>query len=66
MGPFVGPPPPEVAQMAAYLKDNGVYAFVWKNFLHTNPPLCVNETELNDVFKIIDGALSIADKGVTQ
>lgn len=58
LGPFVGVDP-HVAKMNAFLKDQGVYAFqcekdvrviCWankrnpgKNFLHTNPPLCVTE-----------------------
>jgi taurine--2-oxoglutarate transaminase len=46
LGPFVGVDP-HVAKMNAFIKDQGVYAFQWKNFLHTNPPLCVTEKVCN-------------------
>lgn len=52
--------------MNAFLKDNGVYAFQWKNFLHTNPPLSVTEKELEEVFGIIDKALTITDQAVVN
>ena len=43
-----------------------MFAFNWKNFLHTNPPLTVNEEELKYVFEILDRALDIADEGVVE
>jgi taurine--2-oxoglutarate transaminase len=46
LGPFVGADP-HVAKMNTFIKDQGVYAFQWKNFLHTNPPLCVTEKVCN-------------------
>ena len=63
LGPFVGADP-HVTKMMNFLKDEGVFAFNWKNFLHTNPPLTTTEKELKYVFGILDKALSIADKGV--
>lgn len=58
-------PAPEMAQLSAYLKDKGVYNFVWRNLLHTNPPLCVTESELREVFGLINEALLIADRATT-
>jgi len=63
MGPYVGASP-EMAKLGAYLKDNGVYAFTWRNLLHTNPPLSVNESELREVFEVINKALEITDAAV--
>ena len=63
MGPYIGTDP-HVTKMNGYLKDQGVYAFNWKNFLHTNPPLNVTKEELDYVFGIIDKALDFADEGV--
>jgi adenosylmethionine-8-amino-7-oxononanoate aminotransferase len=34
--------------------------------LHTNPPLCVTEAELREVFAIINEALAIADEAVKE
>jgi taurine--2-oxoglutarate transaminase len=54
----------EMTKLGAFLKDRGVYAFTWRNLLHTNPPLCVTESELREVFEIINEALAIADEAV--
>ncbi len=53
LGPFVGVDP-HVAKMNAFLKDQGVYAFQWKNFLHTNPPLCVTDKVKSKRFVMFD------------
>jgi len=65
MGPYVGASP-EMAKLGAFLKDNGVYNFTWRNMLHTNPPLTVTEAELREVFEIINKALEITDQAVTE
>jgi taurine---2-oxoglutarate transaminase len=65
MAPYVGPSP-EMAKLGAFLKDNGVYAFTWRNLLHTNPPLTVNEDELREVFEVVNKALEITDAAVTS
>jgi len=61
LSPYVGPAP-EMNALGNFLKENGVYNFTWKNFLHTNPPLSVNENELKEVFQIIDKGLDLTDK----
>lgn len=58
--PYVGPSP-EMAKIGAFLKEQGVYAFTWRNLLHTNPPLSVTQAELREVFEIINEALTITD-----
>lgn len=63
MGPYVGADP-HITKMGTFLKEQGLYVFQWKNFLHTNPPLTVTEKELDYAFGIIDKALDIADQGV--
>jgi taurine--2-oxoglutarate transaminase len=64
MGPYVGSSP-EMTKLGAYLKEQGVYNFTWRNMLHTNPPLTVTEAELREVFEIVNKALEITDKAVT-
>lgn len=49
-------------RIAAYLREHGVYTYLWRNLLHTNPPLCVTETELRETMAIVNDALSIADE----
>jgi taurine--2-oxoglutarate transaminase len=63
LAPYTGGGP-EMTKLGAFLKDKGVYAFTWRNLLHTNPPLCVTEAELREVFAIINEALAIADEAV--
>ncbi len=64
MAPYVGASP-EMAKLGAVLKEKGVYAFTWRNMLHTNPPLSVTESELKEVFEIINAALAVTDEAVT-
>lgn len=63
MAPYTGGGP-EMTKLGAYLKEKGVYAFTWRNMLHTNPPLCVTEAELKEVFGVINEALAITDEAV--
>jgi taurine--2-oxoglutarate transaminase len=65
MAPYVGASP-EMTKLGAYLKENGVYNFTWRNLLHANPPLSVTESELREVFEIINKALEITDKAVVE
>jgi taurine--2-oxoglutarate transaminase len=63
MAPFNGTSP-EMAKLGAYLREQGMYAFVNWNNVFTNPPLCITEGELREAFEVIDRALEITDAGV--
>jgi len=63
MAPYNGTSEP-MTKLGSFLRDNGVYGYIHWHKLHTNPPLCVTETELRDVFKIIDDGLKITDQYV--
>jgi taurine--2-oxoglutarate transaminase len=63
MAPYTGGGP-EMTKLIGFLKEKGVYAFAWRNMLHTNPPLCTTEAELREVFEIINEGLAITDEGV--
>lgn len=65
LAPYAGASP-EMAKLGAFLKEHGVYAFTWRNLLHTNPPLCTTEAQLREVFEIIDAGLAITDEAVTN
>jgi len=55
---------PEMAEVAKYFRDHGLYTFVrWHNFF-TNPPLCITEDELREGFAIIDRGVALADRHV--
>lgn len=61
LGPFVGSSP-ETARLGAYLRERGVYTYIWRNLLHTNPPLTVTAEQLHEVFAIINDALALMDE----
>ncbi len=65
MAPYTGGGA-EMTKLGAFLKEKGVYAFTWRNLLHTNPPLIVTEAQLREVFEIINEALTITDAAVTD
>ena len=65
MAPFNGKSE-EMTALSRALRDEGLYTFVRWNTFFTNPPLCITEQELRDGFGIIDKALGITDKAVTD
>ena len=65
MAPFNGTSP-EMQKLGAFLREQGMYAFVNWNNLFTNPPLCITEEQLRDAFAIIDRALEIPDAAVAK
>ncbi|HSY48209.1 MAG TPA: aminotransferase class III-fold pyridoxal phosphate-dependent enzyme [Thermoanaerobaculia bacterium] len=65
MAPFNGTSP-EMQRLNAFLKENGMYAFINWNNLFTNPPLCITEEQLRNAFTLIDRALEITDAAVTE
>lgn len=65
MAPYVGASP-EMTKLGAYLREQGVYNFTWRNMLHTNPPLTTTQAQLREVFEIINKALEITDAAVME
>ena len=56
---------PEMAALADFFRQHGLFTFVRWNYFFTNPPLCITEAELREGFAIIDRALTITDSAVT-
>jgi taurine--2-oxoglutarate transaminase len=54
----------EMKAVGKHLRDNGVYAMIANNSIHTNPPLIITEDELAEGFAVIDAALDLADQAV--
>jgi len=63
MAPFNGTSP-EMKAIAAALVERGMHTFVRWNTIMTNPPLCINEAELEEGFEILDSALELGDRAV--
>jgi taurine---2-oxoglutarate transaminase len=55
----------EMKAIGKYFREHGLYTFVANHMIHTNPPLCITESQLDEGFEIIDAALDIADQAVT-
>jgi taurine--2-oxoglutarate transaminase len=63
MAPF-NAKPNEMAimnQVAAKIKDLGMYTFVRWNYIFVAPPLCVTKEQIDEGLAIISEAISIAD-----
>jgi taurine--2-oxoglutarate transaminase len=57
---------PEMAALATFFREEGLFTFVRWNYFFTNPPLCITEDELREGIGIIDRALAITDKAVQK
>ena len=64
MAPFNGTSS-EMAALADFFRQEGLFTFVRWNYFFTNPPLCITEAELREGFAIIDRGLAITDTAVT-
>ena len=64
MAPFNGTSP-EMAALATFFRQEGLYTFVRWNYFFTNPPLSITEDELREGFAIIDRGLQITDDAVS-
>jgi taurine--2-oxoglutarate transaminase len=56
---------PEMQQLSAFFRENGLFTFVRWNSFFTNPPLIITEEQLKEAFDIIDRGLAITDQPVT-
>ena len=45
-----------------YLRENGLFTFIFHNVLFVVPPLCINQSQLEEGLQIIDKALEITDR----
>jgi taurine--2-oxoglutarate transaminase len=64
LAPFNGTSP-EMAALARFFRQEGLYTFVRWNYFFTNPPLTISEAELCEAFDIVDRGLAITDQAVT-
>ena len=65
MAPFNGTSP-EMAALSKFFRDEGLYTLVRWNYFYTNPPLPITEEQLREGFEVIDRALDITDKAVSN
>jgi taurine--2-oxoglutarate transaminase len=48
----------DLAGFGKYLRDHGLFTFIFKNMVFIVPPLCITEEELDEGLTIIEGALA--------
>jgi len=65
MAPFNGTSP-EMQQLGAFFREQGLYTFLNWNNVFTNPPLCITGEQLQEAFAIIDRGLEITDAAVKE
>jgi taurine--2-oxoglutarate transaminase len=63
MAPFNGTSP-EMAALAKFFRQEGLFTFVRWNYFFTNPPLPITEEQLHEGFAIIDRGLEITDRAL--
>jgi taurine--2-oxoglutarate transaminase len=63
LAPFNGTSEP-MKQLARFFRDNGLYTFVRWNYFFTNPPLCINEAQLDEALDIIERGLEVTDRAI--
>ena len=50
-----------LTEVAKFLKDNGLFTFVFHNILFVVPPLCITEAQIDEGLAIVERALAITD-----
>ncbi len=45
-----------------FLRDNGLFTFIFHNVIFVVPPLCINESQIDEGLSIVDAALAGIDK----
>lgn len=50
-----------LTETGKYLKDHGLFTFIFHNVLFIVPPLCISKDQINEGLEIIDKALRITD-----
>jgi taurine--2-oxoglutarate transaminase len=63
MAPFNGSSP-EMTELDARLREDGLYTMLHWNQVFTNPPLCITEEQLREGFAVIDRALDATDAAI--
>jgi taurine--2-oxoglutarate transaminase len=51
-----------LTEVFTFLKENGLFTFVFHNILFVVPPLCITEAQLDEGLAIVERALEITDK----
>jgi taurine--2-oxoglutarate transaminase len=53
-----------LTETGKFLRDNGLFTFIFHNVIFVVPPLCINESQVDEGLSIIEAALDEIDKKV--
>jgi taurine--2-oxoglutarate transaminase len=53
-----------LTETGKFLRDNGLFTFIFHNVIFVVPPLCINESQVDEGLEIVDDALDGIDKMV--
>jgi len=65
MAPFAGSSP-EMTALRTYALDHGLFLYTHWHTILVIPPLIITEEQLAEGFEVLDKALEIADRAMTQ
>jgi taurine--2-oxoglutarate transaminase len=51
-----------LTEVAKFLRDNGLFTFIFHNVLFVVPPLCITVDQLDEGFAIVEAALDLTDR----
>jgi taurine--2-oxoglutarate transaminase len=51
-----------LTETGKFLRDNGLFTFIFHNVIFVVPPLCINESQIDDGLSIIEDSLASIDK----
>ncbi len=53
-----------LSETGKFLRDNGLFTFIFHNVIFVVPPLCINETQIDEGLAIVEDALAVIDKSI--
>jgi taurine---2-oxoglutarate transaminase len=51
-----------LTETGKYLRDNGLFTFIFHNVIFVVPPLCINESQIDEGLEVINNALRFTDQ----
>jgi taurine--2-oxoglutarate transaminase len=51
-----------LADIGNYLRDHGLFTFIFHNVIFVVPPLCITKSQVDEGLEIIDNAIMITDR----
>jgi taurine---2-oxoglutarate transaminase len=53
-----------LTETGKFLRENGLFTFIFHNVIFVVPPLCINESQVDEGLSIVESALEVIDKTI--